>query len=546
MKQIVIKNNPPSLKLSFLPAGRRRTKKGSVLVFALIILSFILVTAFSLAAVSLIERRSSGASVNSSTAFQNSDEGMEEFLQQLYKELDPNDDLARMGMQLNDIYGSGYVCCDSAGPVGCPSMDPAAPARIGSQDTEFIITAYKEGTGVVAGSGGWEQTIPITTCTEPLANVSRFRATGNYNNASRAVFLKLRDSLTRGLVAHWSFEDRANVARITEKSKRDERISYLAQDYSKQDHTLTLCNLLSTGAIDVDTTDDGQYDAEIAEFTGCTYADPGGMNPNRGYADSSMGHKDSPPTDDDEYNADGSWREGIVKEDPNTTTPPAGGTSGAMDDDSNSEALYFDGSNHYLATWFQASCNADDINCIENGDDKLDLKGADGNADGIAISVWVKTSDSGTIVAKRKNNKGYRILVRNSGHVRFELDRSSGPPINIETSGINDDEWHHIVALWRDGGSASGTMRIYVDGDEEDDKSFNYGSIMDTLGAPLTIGATLNDVGNSSNYFTGTIDDVRIWNRALTECEVSRLCKDVVDTTSLSSGVPNCFVPTGC
>ncbi|MEA3322867.1 MAG: LamG domain-containing protein [Patescibacteria group bacterium] len=529
MKKILSKNNPPSLKL-------RRTKKGSVLVFALIVLSFILVTAFSLAAVSLIERRSSGASVNSSTAFQNSDEGMEEFLQQLYKELDPNDDLAKMGTQLNDIYGSGYVCCDSAGSVGCPSMDPTAPARIGSQDTEFIITAYKEGTGVVSGSGGWEQTIPITSCDEALANVSRFRATGNYNNASRAVFLKLRDSLTRGLVAHWSFEDRANVARITEKSKRDERISYLTQDYSKQDHTLTLCALLSTNAIGIDTDDDGIEDAEIAEFAGCAYNDTGGMNPKRGYYEASMGHTDSPnESDDDEYNAGGSWVKGIVQEDPSTTPPPPGSTTGAMGDDSNSEALFFDG-DEYLAAWIDSSCPVDTVNCIEDGDDKLNLVGADGDADGIAVSLWAKldaVSTAGYLVSKydSSSSDGYELYLDVSGNVCFRLNNTDDCSNGGE---FDNTDWHHIVARWRE---TDGNMEVFVDGVQINLSQTLINPIGDTEGIMLTIGAQSDPI---ESYFTGTIDDVRIWNRALTTDEVCRLCWDAGQKAQNNICDPTC------
>ena len=469
-----------------------KNQKGSVLVFALIVLSFILVTAFSLASVSLIERRSSGVSVNSSTAFQNSDEGMEEFLQQIYKELDPNDDLAEMGAQFNSIYGSGYACVDSGG----------SPARLGSQDTEFIITAYRENPNppiVDPTSGGWNSIEAIDDCGTALADVSRFRATGNYNNASRAVFLKLRDSLTRGLVAHWSFEDRAQIARVTQDV--EDVNSFLAQDYSKQNHVLTLCNIDDDGdPLDINIiNDDITLPFEIHKFDGCSFAGVGnGMNPKQSYND----------TGEADYDVEGAWVEGVVEETPSD--------SGVFGDDS-SEALYFNGST-YLATYLESgSCGQDDINCMEEADDKLVLE------NGVGISMWVKpdaTNASGYLISKHEGADGYELYL-NSGKVCFRLNDVNNCAGNLEI----DDEWHHVAARWRD---SDNKMEVFVDGEKASFIESFLGPIGDTTGKRTVIGAQSETIGN---YFTGTIDDVRIWNRALTCDEIYRICDDAEQGT---------------
>jgi len=469
-----------------------KNTKGSVLVFALIILSFILVASFSLASVSLIERRSADVSVNSATAFQNSDKGTEEFLQQLYKDLDQNNDLDDLADALNAIYGSNIYSCEDGGT--------SHPARIGDQDTEFIITAYRE---KVAGptnpdptSGGWNSVDTIDDCGTSLADVSRFRTTGNYNNAARAVFLKLRDSLTRGLVAHWSFEDRANIARITPNAEN--RISYLAQDYSKYGHTLTLCNIdhsdpLTIEVVQVDGTVDD--DMNIVDFSDCSFGNAGtGMSPFRGYGD----------TGDDEYNVNGAWQEGVVEE--TITVNPT-----AMGDSSSDEALYFDGST-YLATNFQSNCGAKEINCVSDTDDKLSLD------DGIAVSLWVKTdasNASGYLVSKYDNNDGYEVYL-NSGAVCFRLNNDYVCANNLKL----DDDWHHVVVRWR---KSDDKMEAFVDGKQTNLHKSYILSINNTSGSKIVIGAQSDPIGN---YFTGMIDDVRIWNRALTETEICRLCND--------------------
>lgn len=63
-------------------------RKGSVLVFSLVILSFLLVAALSVAVVSVTERRGSLATEKSSRSFQVADSGMEVILYKIYKEND--------------------------------------------------------------------------------------------------------------------------------------------------------------------------------------------------------------------------------------------------------------------------------------------------------------------------------------------------------------------------------------------------------------------------------------------------------------------------
>ncbi len=487
-----------------------RNKKGSILVFALIVLSFILLATFSLSSIARIERESADISVNSSTAFQQADKGMEDFLQQIYKDLDQNDTLNDMA----DALGSYYKCC---GKNGQSCNTNGGPARIGDQNTQFIITAYKDEGDTVTETvnsqsketGGWRHVIPIKDCDTKLADVARFRSTGNHNNAARAVFLRLRDSLSRGLVAHWSFEDRAQNARL--ENNHEDRISFIAQDFSKQNHFLTLCKMRDDdGDIPVDTDGDGHDDAKIKEFTNCFHDETNGMSPKRGYTDSSMGHSDS----DDEHDTSGSWVKGIVKEQDNMG-------NGALGDGSNSEALKFNGST-YLATYYDSSCDSDVINCINNTDDKLNVD------DGIAISMWVKentANGAGYLISKYDNNKGYEVYIDSSGKICFQLNNKN---VCSSSSEFDDTNWHHVVVNWR---KVDQNMNIFVDGVQINVNSNNSfaNSIGDTEGVIVVIGAQYNS--GISNYFTGDIDDVRIWNRALTEEEIMKLCVNSVKDT---------------
>ena len=85
-----------------------------------------------------------------------------------------------------------------------------------------------------------------------------------------------------------------------------------------------------------------------------------------------------------------------------------------------------------------------------------------------------------------------------------------------------DGEWHHVVFV-QDGGE----RRVYVDGELDDleiapkpDGTFN---VNDT-----TIGGILRS--SASHWVTGLIDDVAIWNRALSDDEAGALFANGVPT----------------
>ena len=82
---------------------------------------------------------------------------------------------------------------------------------------------------------------------------------------------------------------------------------------------------------------------------------------------------------------------------------------------------------------------------------------------------------------------------------------------------IQIDRWQHIAATY-DGSQTPGGMRIYVDGEERE-----LEGLLDLVGNrlprryPLRIGAS----GSSKPNFQGNIDDVRIYDRALSPEEVA-------------------------
>jgi hypothetical protein len=89
---------------------------------------------------------------------------------------------------------------------------------------------------------------------------------------------------------------------------------------------------------------------------------------------------------------------------------------------------------------------------------------------------------------------------------------------------IKDGEWYHLAGIW-DG------KKIYIYTDGKLDMSAECGNKLNTNGKSLYIGAR----NGSERFLQGVVDEVRLYNRALSEAEVK---KDMETLGSLSVSVP--------
>jgi hypothetical protein len=117
------------------------------------------------------------------------------------------------------------------------------------------------------------------------------------------------------------------------------------------------------------------------------------------------------------------------------------------------------------------------------------------------------------------------------GDIEFEIEDGTDHKIDTKDAhgtGLIDDEWHHIVMMRKD----STKLRIYVDG-AEDMGATGEGAAtipadydIDTTLGKAYIGANHDsspDKVGGENFFLGLIDDVAVWNRALTVEEINYL-----------------------
>lgn len=135
----------------------------------------------------------------------------------------------------------------------------------------------------------------------------------------------------------------------------------------------------------------------------------------------------------------------------------------------------------------------------------------------VTVSAWVNTpvSSEQTVVAKNGCSvlrQNYRISL-DQGSTHFTVVECPEHGKTAAGGGIEPDRWHHVA-----GTHESGRSRIYVDGILQAEHAFGPFTV-GTLEAHLYIGASYYGAG-LGGHFTGQIDDVRIYGRALTDAEL--------------------------
>lgn len=144
----------------------------------------------------------------------------------------------------------------------------------------------------------------------------------------------------------------------------------------------------------------------------------------------------------------------------------------------------------------------------------------------ISVAAWVRTSGGGLIVAQRNSdpqNGQWQLRIGGdstgaSGKITFytEGGGNTNSPIEMPygNSTITDGNWHHI------GVSQNGaTYSFYLDG--ELDGSDTAGTVVSYDGA--LVGGIGYDRRDSVDYFSGSLDEIGVWNISLSAADFAAL-----------------------
>jgi len=158
-------------------------------------------------------------------------------------------------------------------------------------------------------------------------------------------------------------------------------------------------------------------------------------------------------------------------------------------------------------------------------DTRLDLDSATSE---ITLSAWIKTSAANASIFGMRDSSGPNAVIdlelgfngvnnADTGIPTFLVRDSNGSGLKyiIGTSAINDNSWHHVVATR----NSSKNIKIYVDGSQ-------VATDTDTMAnAVSTDTVRIGDESRNTSItnFLGLLDDVRIYNYALSSTQVKKL-----------------------
>ncbi|MHC4584852.1 MAG: LamG domain-containing protein [Planctomycetota bacterium] len=174
------------------------------------------------------------------------------------------------------------------------------------------------------------------------------------------------------------------------------------------------------------------------------------------------------------------------------------------------DALDFDGSGDYVNV---------------GNDDSLEIDITNSN---VTISAWIypKVLDNyePVFVADDYDGAyyGYMLMITPNGKVWLTYGDGTGVDLNSRktktgTTSLQTDTWYHVVGVIRGGTD----MSIFINGLDDGGEYSGNGGEVSYSSASASIGRVR--FGTLDNEFNGSLDDVMVFNRALTEGEVRLL-----------------------
>ena len=158
---------------------------------------------------------------------------------------------------------------------------------------------------------------------------------------------------------------------------------------------------------------------------------------------------------------------------------------------------------------------------------KIDLgNNSSNNSSVISVSLWFKTTGhSGTAAlinngGANSGETGYFLGLTSNGYIRLNLSASVDGTINYA-----DGNWHNVVMTLN-----NGSYNVYIDGNTTPVLAGSQ-SFTGTATRPTWIGQFSYDP-SAIEFFNGSIDQVRIFNKAISASEVTTLYNETTTTAN--------------
>ncbi|MCF7865652.1 MAG: LamG domain-containing protein [Candidatus Pacebacteria bacterium] len=207
------------------------------------------------------------------------------------------------------------------------------------------------------------------------------------------------------------------------------------------------------------------------------------------------------------YDRSGSGNNGTLTNGPVTTVGKMG------------QALSFDGTNDYVSA-SAANLPAGSVSR--------------------SVAFWIKTTYTGTgdlyaFGYGTGSNGVFALGVYQGGKVVFT---QNGSAIDSGVNTIADGKWHHVIMSYTAG--AGGSL-IYIDGQNSTGVGGNF-NLATSVAGNVNVGRIPHA---ASNYLNASIDEVRIYNRALSASEIKSLYNRGTATVNASRNTTSSSLDTG-
>jgi len=151
----------------------------------------------------------------------------------------------------------------------------------------------------------------------------------------------------------------------------------------------------------------------------------------------------------------------------------------------------------------------------------------------ISLMTWVKNSGTTTwarmIDKSQWQTTGFDLVLTQGGAIpRFEFFVNNTTSLVDASMSISDGEWHFVAATF-----GNQTLRMYLDGNLENEAGSTGGVDLNPNDWPIMLGAESSS--NGGQQFIGTLDDVAIFNRELSEEEILTIFQDGMTLPGLAA-----------
>lgn len=155
-----------------------------------------------------------------------------------------------------------------------------------------------------------------------------------------------------------------------------------------------------------------------------------------------------------------------------------------------------------------------------DGNDKITLPAGfrSSNYTNITYDIWLKPTDTGDVENimgeddTHSSNKGARLWQYSNDNVYFDV--GNGTTFGRSNGALARNVFSHLVGTYN-----GATVVLY-----KNSVAFAGGALTGAIADPLAdIVISSANFGDGSDYFQGTIGEIRIYNRALTPLEIQRI-----------------------